>query len=277
MSDRVLVTGGTGKTGQRVATLLAGRGVEARVAMRLPRQPGQVRFDWRDAGTFNDALDGVGAAYLVAPTDDLDILPAMQPFLERALERGLGRLVLLSASSLEEGGPMMGAVHAWLRAEAPAWSVLRPTWFMQNFTEHQHAHTIREAGAIYSATGDGRVTFIDAEDIAAVAAEALAGPGLPNGDLVLTGPEALSYGAVADLIAAAVGRPVRHHRLSVPEMAQRFEQVGLPAGYAAALAAMDGAIAEGSENRVTGEVERVVGRPPTSFAAFAADHAATWG
>lgn len=276
MRDPVLVTGGTGKTGRRVAALLAARGVEARVASRTPRAPGQVRLDWHDPATFAPALDGVRAAWLVAPGDTPELLPVMLPFLERAVGEGVGQLVLLSASSLPRGGPMMGAVHDWVARHAPGWSVLRPSWFMQNFSEAQHLATIRDEGRIYSAAGDGRIPFIDASDIAAVAVEALLDDAFGNGERVLTGPRALTYDEAAAIIGEARGRPVRHHRLSVAGLVERFERFGIPPDYARVLASMDEAIAEGAENRVTDEVERVTGRPPVDLAAFARATAAAW-
>jgi ergot alkaloid biosynthesis protein len=274
--DRVLVTGGTGKTGRRVAEQLAGRGADARVATRFPRSAGEVRFDWGDPGSHDGALEGVSAIYMVAPANDLDPLPSMIPFMARAVARGMGPLVLLSASSLEPGGPMMGAVHQWLMDNAPRWTVLRPTWFMQNFSEQQHLRTILDEGVIYSATGDGRVGFIDADDIARVAVEALVGDALINRDVVLTGPEALRYDDVAALISDAAERRIDHRRLGVREMAARLEASGLPPGYADILASMDEAIAQGSEDGVTAEVEHATGHPPRSFRHFAQGSASAW-
>lgn len=161
MHDRVLVTGGTGKTGRSVAEQLAFHGADARIATRRPSAADHVRFDWEDTTTHAPALDGVSSVYLVAPTDRAKHLPVMLPFLEQAVARVPGRLVLLSASSLDERGPMMGAVHGWLRAHAPRWTVLRPSWFMQNFTT-QHLPSIIGEGRIYSATQGGCVPFIDA-------------------------------------------------------------------------------------------------------------------
>lgn len=169
----------------------------------------------------------------------------------------------------------MGEVHAWLRRHAPRWTVLRPTWFAQNFSEALHLATIRDEGRIYSATDDGRVPFIDAEDIAAVAAEALVGPERPNGELPLTGPACLGYDDVTAIVSAAAGRPVAHHRLSVPALAARYEAVGILSGYAQLRAGMDAAIAGGSEDRLSPAVRQVLGREPRSFEAFAAA-AAAW-
>lgn len=272
----ILVTGGTGKTGRRVAERLRALGPAPRVATRRPARPGEVRFDWSDAATFDGAFGGICAVYLVAPAGVADPLAAMLPGLEHAMAANVRRFVLLSASSLEEGGPMMGAVHRRLREHAPEWVVLRPTWFMQNLSEQQHLPTIRIERAIYSATGDGRVAFIDAEDIAATAAVALTDPGMANGDLVLTGPEPLSYDDVARILSDAVGESVVHRRLGEAGMAERYRAAGMPGDYAATLAAMDTAIKAGSEDRVTETVERLTGSKPRTLQRFAAEHRACW-
>ena len=268
MAETILVTGGTGKTGRRVARRLRERGVAARVASRSGTRPDGVRFDWHDPSTFTPALEGIDAIYLVAPVDTTAALTSMRPFLELALRRGTRRFVLLSAASLESGGPMMGEVHAWLATHAPEWIALRPSWFMQNFSESHHLPSIRDEGVIRSATGDGRVGFVDAEDIAAVAVEALLVTAIPNGERVLTGPEALSYDDVARILGDALGRKVRHERLAPDALAAGLRGAGVDAGIAALLAGMDASIAAGSEDRVTDEVRSVTGRPPGSFEAF---------
>lgn len=267
MTDRILVTGATGKTGGALVRQLRDAGVGVRAGTRRPEAPGDVAFDWRDPTTFDAALGEVTGVYLVAPTDTDQPLEPMRPFLERARSR---RLVLLSASSLPQGGAMMGAVHEWLARHAANFAVLRPTWFMQNITT-QHLPGILRDGAIYSATEDGRIPFIDANDIATVAASLLTNHAA-NQNLapILTGPQALSYDDVARMLTETRGRTVRHVRLSAAELAQRFETYGLPASYASTLAALDREIAEGSEDRVTNEVERWTGRKPNDFQTFLA-------
>ncbi|MDB5537731.1 MAG: ergot alkaloid biosynthesis protein [Devosia sp.] len=272
----ILVTGGSGKTGRRVAARLAERGIAYRVASRSATGPSTVHFDWSLPQTHDATLESVVAIYLVAPTGVMEPLPVMQPFLERALDKGVTRFVLLSASSLEENGPVMGAVHGWLRQNVPSWVVLRPTWFMQNFSEQQHRPTILAEDAIYSATQDGRVGFIDAEDIAAVAIEALTDSEFANGDLILTGPATLSYDEVARLIARAVGRDIRHRRLTASDLTDWFVTGGVPAAFAPTLAAMDTAISLGAENRTTQHVFDSTGRDPGSFEDFVIRNAAAW-
>ena len=276
MANSILVTGGTGKTGSRVVEQLKSMGVSPRVGTRSPKSDSDARFDWKDPSTFKDAFDGVEAVYLVAPTDTVDSLGAMKPGLEAALAAGVTRFVLLSGSSLEEGGPMMGAVHAWLRNNASEWVVLRPAWFMQNFSELHHRDPIRDESAIYTATDDGRIGFIDADDIAASAAALLVAPSAENTDYILTGPEAISYDVVAETLSNQLGRQITHHRLTVDGLAARHRDHGLPDEYAVTLAAMDGAIASGSEDRVTDHVLRLSGRAPTSFEKFVRQNLGAW-
>lgn len=270
MVETVLVTGATGKTGTALVRMLRERGIGVRAATRNPKADENVRLDWHDPTTFETAIDGVDSVYLVAPTDTIEPLASMQSFLEKAAPR---RIVLLSSSSLPEGGPMMGEVHSWLANHGEDYAVLRPSWFMQNFLT-QHLHGIRQDGAIYSATGDGRVAFIDAEDIAAVAASMLTQTGVLGGaEPILTGPQTLSYDDVAKMITETSGRDVRHVRLTEHELAGRYERYGLPASYAKTLAALDGGIANGREDRVTDAVWHWTHRSPKNLRSLLTFHA----
>lgn len=276
----ILVTGGTGKTGGRIVRKLLARGQRVRVASRsgsaLEGATG-VRFDWHAPATHDAALEGIERVYLVAPNEVASAHAVMAPFIERALQRGVRRFVLLSSSMLPEGGPAMGSVHALLHERAPEWAVLRPSWFMQNFSEQQgHLESIRREGVIYSATGEGRVPFIDAEDIAEVGVRALVDERSHDTDLVLTGPRALSYGQVAHVIGEVLGRPIRHVNLSSEALQARFVSQGLTGPHAALLAGLDEAIQQGMEDRTTPSVEQVTGRSPRSFSEFARASAAAW-
>lgn len=277
MRPATLITGGTGKTGRGLAGRLKAAGWPVTVAARSPAASGEaVRFDWFDPATHDAALEGADRVYLLAPVGDNNPVVVMAPFIERAIAKGVSRFVLMSSSSIEEDGPAMGKVHGFLRRHALEWSVLRPSWFMENFTAGQHAVTIRDEGAIYSATDDGLTPFVAVDDIVEVAFRALTDDAPPEQDLVITGPEALSYGEVARLIGAASGRPVTHVRLSGEDLARRWEAFGLSADYAAMLAGLDRAIAAGAEARTTAVVADMTGREPITFAAFAERNAGVW-
>ncbi|KQT45738.1 hypothetical protein ASG47_12360 [Devosia sp. Leaf420] len=267
MADRILITGATGTTGSALTRHLNTAEADFVRATRKPDGPHDRQFDWRDGQSYDLALDGVSKIYLVAPTDTSEPLAVMLPFLEQAIEGGVEKFVLLSASSLPRGGPMMGAVHEWLAEQDVNWSVLRPTWFMQNFVT-QHLSSIHEDNAIYSATGQGRVPFIDASDIAAVAARVLLDSSLvQNADIVLTGPQSLTYADVAAVLSKISGRTIRHINLTPEQLAARHRANGLPDDYATTLALMDAAIAEGSEDRVSAGVADITGRAPNDLEA----------
>ena len=268
MTDpRVLLIGGTGKTGKRVARQLEEKGIDFQLATRHPKQAKDRYFDWEKPCS-DSVFTGISSIYLVSPTHSSDHRAIVRPVLEQALAQGVKRFVLLSASSLPEGGPLMGQTHAFLRQHAPEWCVLRPTWFMQNLSEQHHQATIKNEGKIYSATEIWRIGFIDAEDIARSAVTALLASEAPNNDFILTGPKTLSYGEVAELLSADLGFSVEYVPLTVEQMAARYQLSGLDADYAQLLAAMDRDVAQGGEDRLSENVKKLTGKEPNSMAQF---------
>ncbi|GDY25427.1 ergot alkaloid biosynthesis protein [Agarivorans sp. Toyoura001] len=277
--NTVLITGGTGKTGKRIAEKLTLQGVSVRVASRsaLPINDYEsIRFIWGDETTYDAALKDVKAIYLLAPANVAEPLDVMKPFIDYAVKKGVKRFVLLSASSLPKGGPMMGAVHAYLEETVPEWAALRPTWFMQNFSEQQHLETILSEGAIYSATDNGRVPFIDADDIASVAAVALTQKEPLNRDVIMTGPSAITYDDVASMISRVINKPVEHIKLTEGQLRQRFIISGMELVYANVLSAMDTSISLGSEENCSNEVKKLTGKDPISFLDFAEQATMNW-
>ncbi|MFI1252533.1 NmrA family NAD(P)-binding protein [Streptomyces netropsis] len=266
-----LVIGATGTTGRRVSAGLIAEGHRVKAAGRnaTPVEGAQaVRFDWDEPATWDEAVDGVDRVYLVPPIGSSDPAAVMLPFLRQARAAGVHRAVLLSSSAIPAGGPAVGQVHQALPGLFEEWAVLRPSWFMQNFTgSTPHARSIREDGAVLTASGEGRVGFIDAEDIAAVAVRALTDEQAPNTGLVLTGPQTLSYDDVAAIISEVTGRPVVHRHLTFEQLRDRWA-AEIPLEFATMLAGMDRAIADGAEDRTSDTVLRLTGRPPGTFRAF---------
>ncbi|MFD7339199.1 NAD(P)H-binding protein [Streptomyces violascens] len=271
-TSATLVIGATGTTGSRVTAGLAAQEIPVRAGSRkaTPVDGAQaVRFDWNEDATWDDALDGVGRVYLVPPIGSSDPAAVMLPFLRKARAGGVHRAILLSSSAIPAGGPAVGQVHEELPGLFEEWAVLRPSWFMQNFTgDTPHARSIRDEGAIRTASGNGRVGFIDAADIATVAVHALTDEQAPNTELVLTGPQALSYDDVAATITEVTGCPVAHQHLTFEELRDRWA-AEIPLEFATMLAGMDRAIAGGAEDRTSDTVQRLTGRAPGTLRAFA--------
>jgi len=270
---RVLVTGATGTTGTRLVPLLVAAGYDVIAASRAggaPAGAAGAHFDWHDSATRAEALAGVELMYLIPPVRDPQPELAMLPFLRLAREAGVRRVVLHSGSPIPAGGPGVGLVHQALPELFDEWAVLRPSWFMQNFIgPHPYAKMIRETGSIPTATGDARVGFIDAGDIARVGAALLSGATAPNADFVLTGPETLSFTDVTNLLSEVSGTTITHEHTEREALAARYEQIGVDAATAAFVGFMDMVLASGSEDRTTDAVEQLTGTPPRSFAEFA--------
>ena len=272
MSNLVLVTGATGKTGRNLVSLLNESGTPYRAASR----GGETPFDWSAPQTWDAALDGAASIYLVAPTGVADAYARMIAFVQTATRKGARRFVLLSMASLPAGGFGPGQVHQWLKDNSADWAVLGPSAFMENFSEGPFLASIRDENTIYSNTGSGRVPFIGAADIARAAFAALTAPAALNGDFTLTGEESLSYDQVAELIGQACGRPISHTQISTAAMAERFVKRGVPEPTAMFLAAGYETIAHGSQDRIADGFRTLTGRPATSFQAFAQANAGVW-
>ncbi|GAA1185135.1 NAD(P)H-binding protein [Nesterenkonia xinjiangensis] len=266
--SRYLITGATGNTGAPLVSELLRRGENVVAAHRRATSPADtaaVTFDWYDPSTHDRALEDVDAMYLVPPPLDPEPQTVMIPFLKLAREHGVRRVVLLGASIVPSGGPAIGQVHAALPELAIEWSVVRPTWFMQNFTgEHRHADSVREDGVITTATGEGKVGFVDVRDIAAVAAVALVSSAPPPEDLVVTGPETLSFSDVASLLSTTLDRTVSHRPLTPSRLIDHLGD-STPAAAATVFAQLDSLIATGAEDYTKTTVQDLTGRPPRTL------------
>ncbi|TSB47824.1 NmrA family NAD(P)-binding protein [Alkalicoccobacillus porphyridii] len=280
MTPSVLITGATGNTGKELTAKLVESGVKVRAGSRNFQKQTinnnmtvPIKFDWFDPSTHDAALKGVECMYLVPPPGVIDPVPIMKPFLHKAKRTGVRRVILLSATVIQRGDRGLGQIHEELTNLFPEWTVLRPSWFMQNFTgDHPHATNIRENNLICTATENGRIGFIDAYDIANVAFHALITEKPLNRDLILTGPEALSYNDIAEVISTVREPAVQHQQVSLDQLQQLHTTSGLPEEFANMLAHADQLIANGFEDRVTNEVEAITGTPPVSFAHFASKH-----
>lgn len=267
--------GASGTTGSRIVQRLQAS-VTVRAASRnaVVQSHGNIewaRFDWNDPMTYGPSLSGVDAAYLIPPSGVADPAPMLIRWCEVAAAAGVRRVVLHGAQSIgpEDGG--LGGVYRALPTTITEWAILRPSWFMQNFLgDHPQARAIRLGDVVRTGTGDGRVGFVDADDIAAVAVRALLDEPLQR-EVVITGPESLAYDDIARVLSRVLGRPIAHDRIGETALAE--EVFGdLPRSFAEVLAHMDTRIAHGEWDCITGEVETITGRPPRSFESFAQAH-----
>jgi uncharacterized protein YbjT (DUF2867 family) len=273
MVKNILVLGATGKTGRRLLPYLSTRGANVRAVSRP-------RFDWHQPDTHQPALAGVEAIYLVPPDLVEDATPVVGPFLDLAAQAGVRRVVLLSSMGVEFPNDRPDSGRARLERQITAsgleWTILRPGGFNQNFSEGFLLPGILHADAIATATGDGAVAFVDADDIAAVAAATLTEEGHHEATYVVTGPEALTFGEATAIISRAAGRAIAHRQISSEALTQILIGAGLPASYAAMVVGDQEAIRDGFGARVTDVVSRLTGRAAKPFSEYAAQAAPVW-
>ena len=277
MTGAVLVLGATGNTGSAVVEALRGfPELSVLTATRAPAPPTDLehrRFDWLEPATWDGALDGVDRVYLVAPAGHPDPLAVVEPFIEHAIAEGVRRAVLLSSSAVAFGDQGLGEVAAAVRDAFSEWEILRPSWFMQNFVgDHPLADGIRTGGEFVTASGTGRLPFIDARDIGRSAAALLAAPHSAKTEHLLTGPEALSYDEAAAILSTVTGRRARHRAVDPSSYVEFLVAAGYEPAFAGALAALDAQIRSGAQAAVTDAVERLTGTPPRTFAAYLRAH-----
>ena len=269
-----LILGGTGRSGSRVAANLARRGINTRTAAR---RGADVRFDWDDQSTHADALAGADRLYLVTPVLRVSYAEQVAGFLDLAVTAGVRHVTFLSTYNADQApqGIDIAAVEADLAArQAVTHSILRPAWVMQNFTDD---HLPVLDGVITAPSGGGTEAFVDADDIAAVAAETLLDPGAHAGaQYTLTGPQALTFTHVAEIIASVSGRPVFYNDIDQDAWISGAVAAGVPADYAVMLRWLTGAIIAGNGSVPTNDIEKVTGRTPATFREFAERNAHAW-
>lgn len=271
----VLVTGARGKTGREVVAQLAARGVPVRAGTRDPgKGDGPVRpvpFDWDEPAGWATAVAGVDAVYLMRP----DLEDAATRVAELTALAAEAHVVLLSeqgAGALDDASWERASELA-VTARARDWTLLRPSWFHQVLIDPRYyLEAIRRDGVLPLPTGGARIAFVDGRDIAAVAVAAMFDRENSAGAAYeISGPAALTLEEVAELVAAASGRPVLAVDQPVDEAV-----VGLPPWLADQLGGVLQRVRDGVFGEVTGDVERVTGRPAISMATFVDDHVDLW-
>ena len=273
-ANRVLVLGATGKTGSRVAGALSGQGVSVRTAAR---GGADIHFDWNNPATFEGALQGVTGVYLVSPVMRVDFAGVVSDFLDQAEHAGVQNVTYLSAYGMEHAPAEVALRAVELDLESRSsftHSILRPAWFMQNFSETFLKPADDE---IVVPSGTGAEAFVSAEDIASVAAATLAEPERHAGRAYApTGPEALTLGEAARIISAAAGRTIVYRDTDRTEWVGAMVRSGVPAEYGEVLRALTETMASGRGAQPNGDVLAATGAAPVSFADFAAKTAPAW-
>jgi uncharacterized protein YbjT (DUF2867 family) len=274
---RVLITGVRGKTGAPLAQqLLVRPGVHVRGGSSDPASVAiegvdPTPFSWDDPSGWAAATAAVDAVYVVRP-DRADAPELVAALL--AETPGAARIVLLSEQDADSFAPGSWAlrVEQAVRESGHAWTILRPSWFMQVFSDPRYyADELARHGRLPFPGNGAAVAWIDARDIAAVAERALLDERHDGQVHELTGPEALTLPHTADVLSRALGRPVGHVEITiadaVADMPDGFERDEFVWTFERLHA--------GVFSTVTDTVERVTGRPARTLAGFGSEQVET--
>jgi uncharacterized protein YbjT (DUF2867 family) len=257
-----LVLGGTGKTGRRVVERLRARGLPVRIGSRSGEPP----FDWEDRDTWAAALDGVGSVYLTYYPDLAlpGAVEATRSFAELAVNSGVPRLALLSG----RGEPAAERAEEAVRETGAELTILRSTWFMQNFSEDYMVDHVL-SGDIRLPAGDVPTPFLDADDIADVAVAALADDRHVGQLYELTGRRSLTFTEVAEEIGEAIGREIGYTPVSLEQHAADAAVIGVPTDMIELLTYLFSEVVDGRNAETTDGVRRALGREARDFGDYA--------
>ncbi len=280
----ILITGATGRVGGATLKQLSARGVSVRALVRnaekaaLVANP-QVETVIGDLGqpqSLDAALDGITAALLVSPLDPHQV-ELQGNFIAAAKRAGRAHVVKISGlgtalDSAVRSGRWHAQTEKQLEDSGLPFTHLRPPFFMQNIL--RFAPTIRSSGEFTGSLDQGKVAMIDVADIAAVTATTLTTTAHIGKAYMLTGPEALSYGDVAERLARILGRTVTYKNVPLTVMRDRLVASGMPAWHVDVQVDFSTALSAGHASTVTSTVEAVTGRPARTLEQFIQEHLA---
>lgn len=263
----ILVTGARGNVGREVLRVLRERGIDARA-------PERREFDFARPDTFDAAVRGCGALFLLRPPPISDVKATLNVLVGRARRAGVRSIVFVSVAGAERN-PVVPhhAVERYLMDGPNDWTILRPGFFAQNF-EASYRADIVEDGRVYVPAGAGLVTFIDVRDLADVAAMALTDAAHRGRAYTLTGPAPISFAAAADMLSEVIGRSIRYEPATMLGYARHLKRRGLPTAHIVVQTVLHAGLRYGQATRVDPTLEALLARRPRTLLDYFGDHAA---
>lgn len=264
--NNTLLLGGNGKTGRRIAERLKALDVPVRIGSRSSEIP----FDWQEPATWQDVVHGMDRVYITFYPDlalpgAVDVIRA---FTELAVKNGVQRLVLLSGRGEEEAQ----ACEQVVQQAGVEWTILRASWFCQNFSEGFMRDLVLE-GVVSLPPGEVREPFIDTDDIADVAVVALTENGHTGQIYEMTGSKLLTFGEAVEEIASATGREISYVQISHEDFTAGLKEVGLPEVMVTLYTYLFTHVLDGRNEYLTDGVQRALGRQPRDFSTYVHDAA----
>jgi uncharacterized protein YbjT (DUF2867 family) len=278
---KILVTGATGNLGSAVVKTLTSKGFDVKagstnpVKAEIPLGVEAVKVVYEEPDSIDSALKEVSGLFLIAPPMDPEAPSKLIPVIDKAKAAGVDHIVFNSALGVDhnEEAPLR-IVEQYLKASGVNYTILRPNFFMENFSTGFIAPMIADGG-IFLAADDGKTSFISTKDIAEVAALAFQHKRFGD-EYNLTGSDALDHAQAAKIISENTVKDVKFHALREEEMLQGARDNGMPEGAVQYMAILYSAVREGLMAAITDDVKKATGKEPISFTEFVRNNATTW-
>jgi len=260
--NNILVIGGTGKTGRKVATKLTELGHKVRIGSRSETPA----FNWDNSETWTKALQGMDKVYITFQPDLAvpGALEAIEELTKQAKRCGIKKLVLLSGKGEREAELCEQVViHSGLE-----YTIVRASWFNQNFSESFFLEPILE-GFVALPQADVKIPFVDTEDIADVAVEALLNE-KHNGNIYqLTGTRLLTFKEVVEEISKATDREIIFTSISLAAYVKAMKEQGIPENFVWLVEYLfSEVLGNPIISEMTNDIEKVLGRKPIDFSEY---------
>jgi uncharacterized protein YbjT (DUF2867 family) len=287
MAATILITGSTGNIGTHLVKLASQRGLQTRAAVRSKAKVTSANLpnvEWVEADfdkpqSFDSALRGIEKVFVLSPF--LPTLAEMSnDLVDRAKKAGAKHIVRLSATGANAKGKIslsqwQGKAEKHIQESGLAWTILRPTFFMENILNNFGA-SIKGQGKYYVPHGSGKAAYIAARDIAEIALEALTAQNHEGKIYELSGPQALSDYDVAAILSKVAGKKIEY--VDVPEdvARQSMHGMGLPEWMVTSLMELNYIVKQGWTGSVETTLKDLTGKEGTTFEHWAKEHKSAW-
>ena len=261
MKNQILVLGGTGKTGKRVAEKLLGLNIPVRIGSRKASPS----FDWEQPENWKDVLADIEKVYITIQPDlaSPGSLEKIRNFAEAAKTAGVEKLVLLSG----RGEPEALACENEVVNLGIDYTIVRASWFMQNFSEGFLYESILH-GEVVLPPVTAKEPFIDVDDIGDMVVAALTSAEHSNKVYDITGPELLTFREAVSKISSGLNKPIGFTEVPLPEYLNLLRSFQLPDDFILLVEYLFSKVLDGRNESLTHDLEQVLKRKPGTFDEF---------
>lgn len=276
--SKILVVGASGNIGTELVRQLRSKGhTVVRSTSKTSLEPDQVHLNLQTKAGLENAFVGIDKAFFLSPPGYVNQHEMLIPLIDEARKHSLKKVVLttaINANAIDSTPFRQAELH--LEQSGLTYNIIRPNWFMQNFNSYW-LHGILHEAKVALPVGDAKASFIDARDIASVAAVLLDDDvRFKNQDFDLTGATAITHAQAASYISQAADKSIKFEDISAQAMRETLLGAGLPSDYTEFMLMILDYLKQGAAERVTDAVHTITGKAPIAFETYAQDHRQAW-